>query len=64
MKITGWVETKLLDYWDQPDYWEESWRHEETCCHSNFSERQSANANGKNFQGIIIIMIKTSELAI
>ena len=28
-----------------PEYWEESWRLEETCCHSNSSERPSANAD-------------------
>ena len=26
----------------QPEYWEESWRLEETCCHSNYSEKPSA----------------------
>ena len=30
---------------------EESWSLEETCCHSNSSERPSANAGGKNSQG-------------
>ena len=27
-------------------------RHEETCCHSNFSEKPSANAGVKNSQGV------------
>ena len=30
------------------EYWEESWRLEETCCHSISSERLSANADEKN----------------
>ena len=43
------VETiKLLYYWERPEYWEESWRLEETCYHSNSSERPSANADMKN----------------
>ena len=29
-----------------------SWKVEETCCHSNFSERPSANANVKNSQEV------------
>ena len=41
----------------QPEYWEESWRLEGTCCHSNSSERPSANAGEKNSQGVIIITI-------
>ena len=34
-----------------PEYWEESWRLEDTCCHSNSSERPSANADVKNSNG-------------
>ncbi len=30
---------------------------EENCCHSNSSERSSANADAKNFQGIVMIII-------
>ena len=26
-------------YWDQQEYLEESWRPEETCCHSDFSKK-------------------------
>ena len=37
---------------ERAEYWEESWRLEETCCHSNFSERPSAYAHVKNPQGI------------
>ena len=33
---------------ERPEYWEEFWKLEETCCHSNSSERPSANANVKN----------------
>ena len=32
--------------------WEDSWRLEETCCHSNSSERPSANADVKNSKGV------------
>ena len=39
---------KLLHNWERPEYWEKSWRLEETCYHSNSSERTSANADVKN----------------
>ena len=38
------LEIKGQHYWHWPEYWEESWSLEETCCHSNFSSRPSANA--------------------
>ena len=38
-------------YWEWPEYWEESWRLEETCCHSDSSERPLANADVKNSNG-------------
>ena len=41
-------------WWGQPEYWEESWRLEETCSHLDSSERPSADADMKR---IIIIMI-------
>ena len=34
--------------WDRPEYWEESWRLEEACCHSNFNDKPSLNACVKN----------------
>ena len=40
-KEDEWRPSKLLHYWDQPEYREESWRLEKTCCHSDSSERQS-----------------------
>ena len=49
-----WRPSKLLHYWEQPEYWEESWRLEETCCHSNSSERPSADADMKNSEGVNI----------
>ena len=55
LDIRGWVETKLLLYWDRTEYWEESRRFEETCCHSNSSENSSANAGVKNTQRVKII---------
>ena len=48
LQIRGCVETSLVNYWDQPEYWEESWWLEETCCHSNSIENPSAFANVKN----------------
>ena len=41
---------KLLNYWERPEYWEVSWRLEETCSHSNSSKRPSANTDMKNSQ--------------
>ena len=53
LEIRRKVETiKLLHYWDRSKYCEGSWRLEETCCHSNSSERPSANAAVKNSQGV------------
>ena len=37
-----WRPSKLQYYWEWPEYCEESWRLEETCCHSNSSEKPSA----------------------
>ena len=36
-----------LHYWEWPEYWEESGRHEETCHRLNSSERPSANTDVK-----------------
>ena len=47
-----WRPSKRQHYWKQPEYWEESWRLEETCCHSNFCEKTSANADVKNSKGV------------
>ena len=52
-----WRPSKLLHYWERPEYWEESWRLEETCCHSDSSEKPSANADVKNSNEWIIIII-------
>ena len=37
LEIRGQVETIQITalFEDQSEYWEESWRLEETCCHSN-----------------------------
>ena len=43
-----WRPSKLLHYWELPEYWEMSWRLEETCCHSNSCEKPSAIADVKN----------------
>ena len=51
-EIRGRMESfQILLYWDRLEYWEDSWRLEVTCCHSNFSERPSSNADEKNSQG-------------
>ena len=47
-----WISSKLLRYLDLPENWEESWRLEETYCHSNSNERPSANPDVKNSQGV------------
>ena len=49
-EITG--PSKLLHYWNQSEYWEESWRLEETGCLSNSSESPSAKVDVKNYQGV------------
>ena len=46
LKIRGRVET--IQIITLAEYWEESTRLDETCCHSNSSEWQSANADVKN----------------
>ena len=54
-KGTGGLGSKRTS-WDHPNYsifLEEYWRLEETC-HSNFSERPSANADVKNSQGVVV----------
>ena len=49
LKVGGRVETiRTTYYWKRPVYWEESWRLEETCCHSISSERPSDVADVKN----------------
>ena len=53
-----WKLSKLQHCWERPEYWEESWRLEETCCHSNKSWKPSANAHLKNSQKSKIIRCK------
>ena len=43
-----WTPSKSQYYWWQPEYGEESWRLVETRCHSNSSEKPSADADVKN----------------
>ena len=38
-----WNKWKLQHYWDRPEYWEESWKLEGTCYHSDFCGKPSAN---------------------
>ena len=35
--------SKQQHYWERPEYWEESWRLEGTCYHSDFIEKPSAD---------------------
>ena len=49
LEVGGRVETiQTIAFWKRPEYWKESRRLEETCCHSISSERPSANADVKN----------------
>ena len=43
---------KWQHFWERPESWDESWRLEETCCHSNSSEKPSANTDVKNSKGV------------
>ncbi len=52
-----WRQSKLQYCWERPEYWEQSWRLEETCCHTKFSEKPSANADMKSSNEWIIIII-------
>ena len=47
--------SRLQHCWDWPESWEESWRSEETCCHSDSSGRPPANAVLQKKKIIIII---------
>ena len=46
--VDEWRPSKQQHNWERPEYWEESWRIEETCCQSNSCERPSANEDVKN----------------
>ena len=53
LEIRGRVRpSKLQHCKERLEYWEESWRLEETCRHSNSSEKPLANADVKNCQGV------------
>ena len=39
---------RILRKVQRGEYWEESWKLEETCCHSNSSEKPSVNVDVKN----------------
>ena len=53
LEVGGWVgRSKLQHHWERPEYWEESWRLEETCCHSNSCQRPTANTDEKNSLGV------------
>ena len=55
LEIRGKVETiqtTAFFFLDRPEYWEASWKLEETCCHSNSSQKPSASTGMKNSQKI------------
>ena len=53
LEVGGRVETIQWQHcWGRPEYWDESWRLEETCCHSNSSKKPSANTDVKNSKGV------------
>ena len=43
MEIRGRNETVVQYCWDQPEYWVESWKPEQTCCHSDSIESRPAS---------------------
>ena len=48
LEINRRVENIQITAWEnRPEYWEESWRLEKTCCPSNSCERLSANTDVK-----------------
>ena len=55
--VTKWRPSKRQHCWELPEYKEKSWRLEETCCHSDFSEKPSAIADVKSSNEWTIIMI-------
>ncbi len=50
--LDEWRRSKRQHYWEGSEYWEESRSLEGTCCHSNSSEKPSANADVKNSTGV------------
>ena len=53
MEIRGRTDTKQTAALLKPvEYLEESWRREETCCHSGFSEKPPIRAGVKSSQGL------------
>ena len=55
--LETWRQVMNIHCKDWPEWWEESWRFEETCCHLDSSERPSANVGLKNSQRSIIIIV-------
>ena len=59
--VTKWLvkgPPQLQYYWNQPEYWEESWRLEETCCHSNPMSNHRLTLVWKTRKGVTIIKRK------
>ena len=56
------LQSKLHHCWERLEYWEESWRPEDTCGHSDSSERPPANDNNELELRGRIKSIRTTEL--
>ena len=57
LEIRGGVEINQLPHWqDRAEYREESWRLEETCCHTDSCESSSSFADVKNSREVKMII--------
>ena len=52
-----WRPSKLQLYWERREYWEVSWRLEESCCHTNSNESPCLSWYEKLSRSKIIIII-------
>ena len=50
-KVTGIIGNHP-DCWDRVEYWEESWKPDETYCHPDSSERLLVKTSAKNLLGV------------
>ena len=59
-----WSPSKLQHCWDQPKYWEESWRFEKIYCCSDSSKKPSVNILWKLTRTLITIIINNIQICI
>ena len=52
MLADEWRPSKRQHIWRRPEYYEESWKLVETCCHSDSIEKPPANTDVKNSKGV------------